>query len=50
MVCVEDYQFLVGTIQLDGEDGLLYVMKKVYVGKSPVGHVILVSRAPIRAV
>ena len=45
--CLEDYQFLVGTKHFDDEDGLLYVTKKVYVGKSPVRPVILVSRAPI---
>ena len=27
--CVEDYQFLVGKIHFDDEDGLLYVMTKV---------------------
>ena len=30
----------------DQEDGLLFVTKKVYVGKPLVGPVILVSRAP----
>ena len=44
---VEDYQFLVGTTHFDDEDNLLYVTKEVYVGKSPVGPVILVKRAPI---
>ena len=44
---LEDYQFLVGTTHFDDEDGLLYVSKEVYVGKSPVGPVILVKRAPI---
>ena len=44
---LEDYQLLVGTNHFDDEDGLLYVTKEVYVGKSPVGSVILVSRAPI---
>ena len=44
---LECYQFLVGTKHFNDEDGLLHVTKKVYVGKSPVGPVILVSRAPI---
>ena len=42
---LEDNQFLVGTTHFDG--GLLYVTKKVYVGQSREGQVILVSRAPI---
>ena len=35
----EDYQFLEGT-HFDGEEGLLYFMKKVYVRKSHVEPVI----------
>ena len=45
--CVEDYQYLVGTTPFKDEDRLLYVIQKVYVGRSPVGEVILVNRAPI---
>ena len=45
--CVEDYQYLFGTIHLDDEDGPLYVTQKVYIRRSPVGQVILVNRAPI---
>ena len=44
---VEDYQFLVGTTHFDDDYNLLYVTKEVYLGKSPVGPVILVKRAPI---
>ena len=44
---LEDYQFLVGTTRFDDEDGLKCVTKKVYVGKSPVGLVILVSWSPV---
>ena len=44
---VEDYQYLVGTTHFHDEDTLLYVTQKVYVGRSPIGAVILVSRAPI---
>ena len=44
---VKDYQFLVGTTHFDDKDGLFYVTKTIYVGKSPMGPVILVSRAPI---
>ena len=36
-----------GTSHFDGEDGLLYVTMEIYFGKSTVGPVILVSRAPI---
>ena len=45
--CVEDYQYLVGTTHYDDEVGLLCVTQKVYVGSSPVGKVMLVSRAPV---
>ena len=44
---MENYQYLVGTTHFDDEDSLLYVTQKVYVGRSPVGAVILVRRAPI---
>ena len=44
---MEDYLFLVGTKRFDDEDGLLYVTMRVDVGKSPIGPVIIVSRAPI---
>ena len=44
---VEDYQYLVGTNHFDDEDWLLYVTQIFYVRRSPVGEVILVSRAPV---
>ena len=44
---MEDFQFQVGTTHFDDEDSLLNVTKEVYVGQSPEGSVILVSRAPI---
>ena len=47
--CFEDYQYLMGTTHFNDEDGLLYVTQKVYVGSSPVGEVILVSRAPVHS-
>ena len=43
----EKYQFLVSTTHLEDEVGLLCVRKKVYVGNSPVGPVILVNRTTI---
>ena len=36
-----------GTTHFDDEFGLLYVATEVYVGQSPDGLVILISRAPI---
>ena len=47
---LEDYHFFGGSTHVDEEDGLLYVTKEVYVGKSPEGSVILVSRAPVMKV
>ena len=44
---LEDYQFLEGTTHFDDEENLIYVTKEVYMGKSPEGSFILVSRAPI---
>ena len=42
---LEDYQFLLGATHFDGEDGLLYVTKEVYVGQSPKGSFTIVSWA-----
>ena len=44
---LEDYQILVGTTHIDGEDSLIYAKKEVSVGQSPEGSVNLVSRAPV---
>ena len=38
---------MVGTTHFGDEDGLLYVTQLVYEGRSPVGKVILVIRAPV---
>ena len=49
-VSVKDYLYLIGSTHFDDKGGLWNVSLRIYAGRSPVGEVILICRAPIHSI